>query len=232
MPRNVTPTTWLTTFWKTDRGLAIFLIFILAFTFLLPPFRSRIPTQWHIAEFFFVLLLLAGVVAVSHRRWHTVFMTTVVIIAVLVDVANLLVPSEALAVWSGAGTLVVLGLFCFVVLAQVFRSGPVTRDRILGAIAAYLLFGLTWASAYHLVALHIPDAFGGAAPRDSNSWSDWVYFSFVTLTTLGYGDITPVASPARSLALLEALTGQLYPAILLARLVSLELLSRPENPAP
>ena len=156
----------------------------------------------------------------------------VVLAAVLAYVAHELAPSATLAAWSGAGTVAVLGLFCFVVLAQVFRSGPVTRDRILGAVAAYLLFGLTWASAYHLVAMHIPEAFAGAAPKDSESWSAWTYFSFVTLTTVGYGDITPVSQPARSLAMLEALTGQLYPAILLARLVSLELLNRPERPAP
>ena len=52
--------------------------------------------------------------------------------------------------------------------------------------------------------------------------TDWMYFSFVTLTTVGYGDITPVATSARSLAMLEALTGQLYPAIIIARLVSLQ----------
>ena len=232
MQRKVNPAAWLTTFWKSDRGLSIFLILLLTFTFLLPAFRSRLPTQWHVAEFFFFLLLLAGVAGVSRRRWHLVVMTTVVIAAVVVDSANLLAPSDALELWSSAGTIVVLGLFSFVVLAQVFRSGPVTRHRILGAVAAYILFGLVWASAYHLVAIHIPNAFGGTAPKDSKSWSDWAYFSFVTLTTVGYGDITPVAQPARSLAMLEALTGQLYPAILLARLVSLELMSRQEKPAP
>ena len=226
MKPKVNVSSWLTTFWKTDRGLAIFLILLLVFTFLLPPFRSRIPTRWHAAELFFVLLLLAGVFAVSRRRWHALFMMTVVIAALLLDMAYALAPSETLAAWSGAGMLAVLGLFCFVVLAQVFRGGPVTRERILGAVAAYLLFGLTWASAYHLVAFHIPDAFAGAVPVEAKSWTAWVYFSFVTLTTLGYGDITPVAPPARSLAMLEALTGQLYLVTVVARLVALWIPSR------
>jgi len=195
----------------------------------LPPFRSIIPRRWYPAEAFFVLLLIAGVTAVSRRRWHGIVMTGVVIVALLADLARLLAPNTILASLSDAGRLAVLGLFSFVVLARVFRSGPVTRDRILGAVAAYLLFGLTWAGAYHLLTIYIPDAFAGAVPPVGESWSDWTYFSFVTLTTVGYGDITPVALPARSLAMLEALTGQLYPAILLARLVSLELLSRSEN---
>ena len=67
----------------------------------------------------------------------------------------------------------------------------------------------------------MPNAFTEGAGRREGS-ADWVYFSFVTLTTVGYGDITPVARAARSLAMLEALVGQLYPAIIIARLVSLQ----------
>jgi len=73
--------------------------------------------------------------------------------------------------------------------------GPVTRDRILGAVAAYLLFGLTWASAYHLLAIHLPGLFR-SPPDRADPWPTWAYFSFVTLTTVGYGDVTPVAMPA------------------------------------
>jgi hypothetical protein len=116
-------------------------------------------------------------------------------------------------------------MFCLVLLRQVFRQGLVTRQRIEGAVAAYLLLGLVWASAYRLVSLQIPDAFTGAVPHQDELSAGWVYYSFVTLTTMGYGDITPVAPMARSLAVLEALTGQLYPAILLGRLVSLQLVS-------
>jgi hypothetical protein len=86
------------------------------------------------------------------------------------------------------------------ILARVFRSGPVTRDRILGAVAAYLLFGLTWASAYHLLAVHLPGAFSGVAPDRTDPWPTWVYFSFVTLTTVGYGDRFPVTPLGRTTA--------------------------------
>jgi voltage-gated potassium channel Kch len=111
------------------------------------------------------------------------------------------------------------------VLTQVFRQGPVTFHRIQGAIAAYLLLGLAWANAYELIelarpgALRFPDG-GGPTPIRL------IYFSFVTLTTVGYGDITPLHPTARSLAISEALVGQLFPAILIARLVSMEIASR------
>jgi voltage-gated potassium channel Kch len=89
----------------------------------------------------------------------------------------------------------------------------------------YLLLGLTWAVAYELVALRQPGAFAGTSTEVDAS-QRWLYYSFVTLTTVGYGDVTPVHPIARSLAVLKALTGQLYPAILLAHLVSLEVQSR------
>ena len=125
-------------------------------------------------------------------------------------------------------TLVSLGLMAIVVVVQAFRSALVNVHRIQGAVAAYLLFGLTWAAAYQLVDALAPGSFAGA-PTAAPDSRLWIYFSFVTLTTVGYGDVTPVHPAARSLALLEALTGQLYPAILLARLVSLQAARREES---
>src|SRR5262249_54268134 len=125
-------------------------------------------------------------------------------------------------------------LFCailaMVVLAQVFRAGVITSQRIQGAVAVYLLFGLAWAFSYQLIDLYWPGAFAqptlAAAAAQSDGIARFVYFSFVTLTTCGYGDVTPLHPIARSLVTLEVLTGQLFPSILLARLVSMELLHR------
>ena len=117
-----------------------------------------------------------------------------------------------------------------VVLTQVFREGTITFNRIQGAIAAYLLLGLFWAFVYELVSLQWPAAFASASPvgvsPNEDLSSRFIYFSLVTLTTMGYGDITPVHPIARSLATMEALLGQLFPAVLLARLVSMELYHR------
>jgi hypothetical protein len=152
-------------------------------------------------------------------------LSAIVLAAIVIHWMSFFVPATVPETWLAAGSLASTGIFLFVILGQVFRSGPVTRHRIEGAIAAYLLLGLTWASAYALVGSILPGAFAGAVPSGPNAPSGWIYFSFVTLTTMGYGDITPLHAIPRSLSILEALTGQLYPAILLARLVSLELLS-------
>jgi hypothetical protein len=114
-----------------------------------------------------------------------------------------------------------------VVLSRVFQKGRVTHYRIQGAIAVYLLLGLTWGIAYILIELQTPGSFNlGIASDRSQLSSDMMYYSIVTLTTVGYGDITPLSAAARNLSNLEGLVGQLYPAILLGRLVSLEITHR------
>jgi hypothetical protein len=111
-----------------------------------------------------------------------------------------------------------------IVARAVFRRGRVTYHRIVGAVLLYLLVAVGFASLFAFVGLSIPDAFKGVAFEDNAALaSELFYLSFVTLTTTGFGDIVPVHPLARSLCNIEAIVGQLYPATLLARLVTLEL---------
>jgi hypothetical protein len=130
--------------------------------------------------------------------------------------------------FEAAGLALFLLLLVAVVTAQVFREGPITFHRIQGAVAIYLMLALIWGSLYQVVSLVDPNAFSGngVAPGLPLRRQTLYYFSFITLTTVGYGDVTPVAPLARSLAMLEALTGQLFPVILIARLVAMEIGSR------
>jgi Ion channel len=110
-----------------------------------------------------------------------------------------------------------------VVGRAVFAPGAINYHRIVGAVLLYLLIALTFVSLFVFVGLFIPKAFSGLVLEDNATFaSSAIYFSFVTLTTVGYGDIVPVHPVARSLCNLEAICGQLYPATLLARLVTLE----------
>lgn len=112
----------------------------------------------------------------------------------------------------------------WVVARQVFAAGRVTYHRIIGAILLYFLISLIFVALYALVGQMIPKAFSGIAIDDNTALaSNLIYFSFVTLTSTGYGDVVPVHPIARSLCNLESIIGQLYPAILLARLVTLEI---------
>jgi hypothetical protein len=111
-----------------------------------------------------------------------------------------------------------------VVAPAVFRRGRVTYHRIIGAVLLYLLIAVSFATLFTFVGLSIPDAFRGIAFHDDLTLaSELFYLSFVTLTSTGYGDIVPVHPLARSLCNIESIIGQLFPATLLARLVTLEL---------
>src|SRR5262249_22164415 len=134
-------------------------------------------------------------------------------------------PSLDLA--ESAVTFIALLAMAALVLVQVFRPGPMTVHRVQGSVAVYMLLGVAWAAAYEVVFKLRPDAF--RFPDAHGDRLMLIYYSFVTLTTVGYGDITPVLPVARSLAMVEALVGQLFPAILIARLVSLELAARVER---
>ncbi len=118
--------------------------------------------------------------------------------------------------------LVIALVIIWTVTRAVFEPGRITYHRIVGAILLYLTIGLLFVALYTLVGANSPNAFSGLTVGMRVSLpSDLVYFSFVTLTTSGYGDIVPIDPFARSLSNVEAIVGQLYPATLLARLVSL-----------
>lgn len=208
----------LTRFWGTDRGLSVFSALLLVSLFVLPPLLPPSTGRSLGADVVFSLLLIAGVQAISDRRRERLILTTVAAVTVAVYFASWVVPVGR--AWVEVASFVSLVLLLLVVLGQTFRSGPITFHRIQGAVAAYILLGVIWAVAYFLVELGHPAAFSGPVRVEDGARS-WLYFSFVTLTTVGYGDVLPVHPIARSLAMLEAVTGPLYLTILLARLVSL-----------
>jgi hypothetical protein len=114
-----------------------------------------------------------------------------------------------------------------VVSRAVFAPGKVTYHRIIGGVLLYLLIGLTFVALFGLMVLLEPNVFTNLTSLQGNfGVGTLIYFSFVTLTTIGYGDIVPLHPYVRSLANVEAVVGQLYPATLLARLVTLELAIR------
>jgi hypothetical protein len=106
-------------------------------------------------------------------------------------------------------------------LKQVAVGQEVSVNRLVGAVCVYLLLGTMWAVAYTVLDLLAPGSFQGFSSLDDFGWdSEWLYFSFVTMTTLGYGDIAPVSATARFLAYSQAVFGQFYIAVLVAGLVS------------
>jgi hypothetical protein len=134
---------------------------------------------------------------------------------------------------SEGGRLLGLAALSWVIAGAVFASGRVSVHRIQGAVILYLNFALFFFVLYRLLDTLTAHAFTGlpAPGTEHGTAAALLYFSFTTLTTAGFGDITPVHPLARNLANLESVIGQLFPATLLARLVSLELEHRRQSRA-
>jgi hypothetical protein len=220
---------YLERLWKTDVALTALLVFLLAYIFILYPL-GQIGAFRALSTGFWSLILITGAITASRNR---IFRTLVFSWGLLTFVflwTRYLFPHETLIFVANCLALFFLVLLVSLILGQAFRDGEATSHRIMGAVAAYLILGLIWSLAYNLMAFRIPGAFsiqGHSTPDDIESIQSHLFnFSFVTLTTLGYGDIVAVHPMARMLVILEGITGQLFPAILIARLVSLQVESK------
>jgi Ion channel len=214
----------LTQSWQSQANLAFFLALLVGLGFVLPVLGFGKNDQILYSDIVFSLLVASGVAIAWGRPWLFGFAAFVGSAALAVRWMTFFTPTLALQVWTGIWSILATLVIAVILLRQVFRAGPVTAYRLQGAIAVYLLFGVGWAHAYHLTGLLHPGSFN-EPPGEIPSVLDWAYFSFITLTTVGYGDITPVKPIARTLAMGEALTGQLYLAVLVARLVAMEVIS-------
>ena len=214
----------LTPGWKSEANLALFLFLLVVVGFVLPSTgveKNNLPLYADTA--FSVLLLVGTAIAWEDRRLF-VLTSLVSLVALVVRWATWWTPTHTLVLWSVATGLAAILTITAVLLWRVFRPGPVTVMRVQGAIAAYLCLGFAWAHAYHLAALLNPGAFTAAGSSVSCA-STWVNYSFGMLTTLGYEGIVPVHPLAHTLGSGEAVTGQLYLAVLVARLVSAQVSS-------
>jgi hypothetical protein len=165
------------------------------------------------------LNLLAAVASVAHEHQMRVPLSLGIGFVVARTLRAALGLPGMLAVSDGLW-LTAIVLATVTTVRHALAQGTVDAERILAALDAYLLAGLLFAFAYWTLDQLWPASFGGTMPGDLDV-PHAIYFSFVTIATLGYGDVVPVSAPARGLALVEAVSGQMYLAVLVARLVSL-----------
>jgi Ion channel len=177
---------------------------------------------------FFRLLIGFLTALISRGRIVTGVAIVGVVFILSGNVLEFIVPSVFTAQLTHSGTIVGSIVVGLVVGRAVLAPGPITAHRVLGAIVLYLNFGLIAAAIYRVIWDFHPAAFHGITPdaTPAQATGALIYYSFVTLTTVGYGDITPANAFARGIANLEAIVGQLYPATTLARFVTLELEAR------
>jgi hypothetical protein len=175
-----------------------------------------------------LLVIIGGVVIISANPLALALMCIAFVANVAVFLLRLYQPLWHYNLYLLAAAWLIISITLGTIVARaVFRRGRITYHRIVGAVLLYLLIAVCFATLFAFVGLSIPDAFRGVMFKDDAALaSELFYLSFVTLTTTGYGDVVPVHPLARSLCNIEAVVGQLYPATLLARLVTLELRGR------
>jgi hypothetical protein len=216
-------------FWSEERALSVFLLLLVVEMFVIGPVVRTVPKLGLVRDLLFSLLLVTGMLTVVKHRTLQWITGMFVLLAIAVRWAAIVFGTPGFLFWNLVLSLLVTLAFLLVVLWWVYREGPVTGHRVRGAVAAYLLLAICFSFAYALIEYVHPGSFtlplGGAEGIQPRSAS-FLYFSVVTLTTVGFGDIAAVHPVARSLVMVEALVGTLYPAILIARIVTLQIETR------
>jgi hypothetical protein len=185
-----------------------------------------------IIETFFSLLLIAGAYVISRNPQILTIASLIALLGTTIMWFDVIIKSMPLLITGLFLQVLFLGLTAYTIIHYVMSYQKVNADTIYGAISVYLLLGIMWAMAYTTLELAMPESFSFSQNFSNTNimiaghqfyFSQFMYYSFVTLTTLGYGDILPITLEARGLASLEAVVGQLYIAVLVARLVGLHI---------
>ena len=178
-----------------------------------------------------VVAFLVAVYAVSEKRAQWITALFLAVPSAVLNVLFTLRPDLPVAIPALVSTILFLAFTLFTLLRAVLRAEAVTPDTIYGALSVYLLMAFLWGVAYFLVETLHPGALSMDSVRHPNHKADWfdcMFYSFVTLTSLGYGDMVPVTAQSRSLSILEAVSGIMYIGVLVARLVGLYSTAKPD----
>ena len=182
-----------------------------------------------VLEFFFIAVLFAGLQAIGIKRSLLRFEVALLIASLIIGMAGSLLDYEVLFLIGISGRALFLVLVAFTILFDLFQTREVTGDTLAGAVCVYLLIALIWGYGYLIIEFISPESYSFTLGHErlklwvSREFFPFFYFSLVTMTTVGYGDMAPLTTESQLLATLEALIGQLYLTILVARLVGMHL---------
>lgn len=220
-------------FWNHERSLTALLIYMCLAILLWIPLGDHADTWWAflINDLLFNLIILAGVFAVFTRWRKQYVFIGIALMAGALRILAFLEGEKWMHVLSDLFSILFFSLLARLVLTHIFKEGPINFYRIQGSIVVFLIIGILYGLLYTILEMLIPGSFiitAGGRPVH-NTYAQLLYFSFVTMTTLGIGDMIPVAPVAKALVVFQGMIGLLYPVVMIARLVSMEVSHSPHS---
>ena len=208
------PSNYASSFWYLFCGLLL--------TVLASPFSADFPviSRYSTTLMFNVFMFISVWSLAASARIFRFGVWLVVGISSAIGIHGIVGDSKILELFALLLMLTFCVISCFIAAKNVFNMNKVNLDSLIGAFCVYLLQGVIWALLYRLLLLFDWGSFTGNITADEQAiFSDLLYFSFVTLASLGYGDIAPIGGLTKTFAYLEAITGQFYLAVMVASLV-------------
>ncbi|MHC4666021.1 MAG: ion channel [Planctomycetota bacterium] len=201
-------------------GRFIFLLISLSLMLALRPFIENLIGAKVLMDIFVTLILISGLYAASEKRHFFYIGMVIAFPGLAIHWLGYFVEVPSLSIVGEVFSAMFFTFLVVLILNNLFKKKKVTADVIAGAICGYLLIGLMWANFFSVLEILQPGSFQIPDYLSTDS-SLFAYYSYVTLTTLGFGDITPMTSQARSLSVLESVVGPIYLAVVVARLVGM-----------
>lgn len=211
---------------KVQRFRFAYLLAALVLVAFVRPFLDNAVVTPAIVDLMLFVALLAGAYAATERKVFFVPVVVLGAVSAAVQAAFVVSGVESLAVAFVASSLLFYAAVAWAIARALFgQQRHVTSDTLCQAVSVYLLLGLVWAMGYSLLETAVPGSFvfDGIAANESSRFARFAGYSFATLTTVGYGNIAPASSRADAMSSLQALVGQIYIAVVIARLVAIQL---------
>jgi hypothetical protein len=213
---------FLNRFWKQESGLSGMLILLFIMHFILIPILGSYSFFLVVLNIFWMLFLMAGIFSLAKSSKQAILISIVPFLFIVFGWISAFNPTPFTVLTDLILSIVTFLLLIILVLLKVFEPGPITLHRVIGSIVVYMLMANLFAIVYLFFYQYINGSFQVSLPPfESNSLAaNFMYFSYITITTTGFGEIVPLHPIARSLVQVEAIIGVLYPVILIGSLVS------------
>jgi hypothetical protein len=208
--------------WNKESGLSGMLVLLFAMHFILIPLFGSNSFFMVTINIFWLLFLVAGIISLSKSKKQILLFSIIPFLFILFGWITIFERTPFVLFADIFFTIATFALLIILVLKKVFEPGPITGYRVIGSIVVYMILANLWSVIYLFIYEHIPGSFSITLPPfESNTLTaNFLYFSYITITTTGFGEIVPLHPFARAMVEVEAIIGVLYPVILIGRLVS------------